>query len=78
MKYKLGKIFGDSIVTVKRRQFHEVSESHGDFRSRMAFFLAAFVVSFLIIIFQLVRLTVLQGSYYSLLSQGNRIKETSK
>lgn len=75
MKYKLGKVFGDSIVAAKKRQFREIGKTDENFRQRLTLFKVIFIVTFLIIIIQLIKLTVFQGNYYSLLSQGNRIKE---
>lgn len=75
MKNKLGQIFGESITSGKKRPFRQFEEVADDFKSRLFFFQTILVILVGIIIVQLVRLTVIQGSYYSRLALGNRIKE---
>lgn len=71
----LSQVFGETIVTGKRHYKRELDFKTRDFKSRLYIFQGLLIICFLIIFFQLVKLTLLQGNYYQELSKSNRIRE---
>lgn len=71
----LKEVFGEAIQKSEKRYTKEFDQPPAHYKNRLYLFKLILFLSFVILIFQLIRLTVFQGSYYRQLSQNNRIRE---